>query len=152
MAILDVVPGFEVSVRVNGEPLKEYDDDEDVVAEKPGAIGEYQKARTICKYIEAMSNTEFTVHLTVGTSFNMDSPGLSTPIFIDGKCANEPGFFKQNYTASIQGNRILVPLVRIVEGVNSTAPGKIDQQFLKPFKFSHIDTSMYIFHRLYDEC
>lgn len=145
MAILDSIPGLDVSVCVDGAPLQEYDDDEELVSEKPGAIGEYQKARTVLKYVEAVSNAEFTVHITLGTSFNMDCPTLSNPISVDGKFAIEPCVRKQSYASSIHGNRVMTPVVRIVDGVHVAAPGKKDQQFIKPFKFSHIDTSMCIY-------
>ncbi|KAF8860115.1 hypothetical protein BDZ45DRAFT_649240 [Acephala macrosclerotiorum] len=141
MAILDKVPGLEVTFCVDGMPLEEYDDDEELTLGKPGAIGEYQVARTVSKYVEALSDKEFSINVKMDSSFSFDCPSIATPINVDGKLATAPVLIKANYATSLHGNRIVTPIVRKVDGVYVAAPGNDKQQFLKKFKFSPIDTT-----------
>ncbi|KAG9385459.1 hypothetical protein A1F94_005006 [Pyrenophora tritici-repentis] len=71
MAILSE-PGIEVAVIVNGQRLEEYDDDEE------------PRPKTVTKYIEAQSGTEF----AIATSFKPPFPtqcDIKTCLYIDGK-------------------------------------------------------------------
>jgi hypothetical protein len=57
MAITRASPGIQVEVLVEGEPLKEYDDeDEEVTADK------------VTKFIEAKSGSEFKIRWTITPS------------------------------------------------------------------------------------
>ncbi|KAG4430283.1 hypothetical protein IFR05_014230 [Cadophora sp. M221] len=129
MAILDRVPGLEVKVHINGQPAQEYDDDEDEQA-VPGAVGWYQAARTVRKYVESISDKEFLVQLSLDNSFKFDCPTLSCELSIDGKVVRSPVIYRkhqESFTLEIDG-------IKTSAGDGKTA-------LLKPFKFSKIETS-----------
>lgn len=149
MAVLDSLPGLTVSVCVDGQALNEFEDDEAVVSSKPGVIGEYQAARTVTKYIEAMSDKEFTVKILLDTGYRMDCGSLGLPISVDGIWANEPLMSKSN--TDVRGDLLLTPMTRVVEGSYVAAPGKPEEQFIKTFKFCKLETSnimLSIFRRI----
>jgi hypothetical protein len=145
MAILDKLPGIEVSIHVNGAPLPEYDDDDDddeLYEAIPGLAREWKDARTVCKYIEAATDTEFSIVISSDYAFGATSPGLTCPISMDGKRLVEP----------ILHGLLHRPIFRRhVEGINVDLPGgRGDQSLLKRFKFSKIETSRY--NSLISEC
>ncbi|KAI1740581.1 hypothetical protein F4680DRAFT_447905 [Xylaria scruposa] len=84
MAIHDDVPGIEVTVRCNGEPLHELEDpyahDKDDAADCPSTT----------KYIECVDDTEFDVSIEVGSDYQWGYRDhvLTVEIYIDGKHAN----------------------------------------------------------------
>ncbi|KAH7319175.1 hypothetical protein BKA65DRAFT_409663 [Rhexocercosporidium sp. MPI-PUGE-AT-0058] len=129
MAILERVEGLEVTVHIDGQPAQEYDDDEgeQVV---PGAVGWYQAARTIRKYVESISDKEFLVQLSLDKSFKFDCPTLRCDLSIDGKVVRTPLIYQNHqdsFTLRIDG-------IKTLAGDEKTA-------LLKPFKFSKIETS-----------
>ncbi|KUJ24191.1 uncharacterized protein LY89DRAFT_679393 [Mollisia scopiformis] len=133
MAILDAVPGLEVSVCVENTALEEYRDDE--------PVGVYQAARTVSKYVEAISNKAFTVKISLGKGFDFDCDCLSAEVYIDGKWAKCPLILKHRFNAHLRGNSVLKPITREAEGYSIAAPGNMGQEFIKPFKFCQIDTT-----------
>jgi hypothetical protein len=70
MAILDLVPGLEVTVCVDDHPLEEYNDDEEVEAQ-PGEAFQHQASRTVSKYVESITDKEFEIRCNVTSAFNM---------------------------------------------------------------------------------
>ncbi|PQE06594.1 hypothetical protein CJF31_00009722 [Rutstroemia sp. NJR-2017a BVV2] len=83
MAILDLLPDIEITVDVDKQPLKEYNDDDLQVV--PGEVGEYQASRTVSKYIEAVSGKDYCINMKVGSGYQRDCPTLSFELDIDGK-------------------------------------------------------------------
>ncbi len=89
MAVLDGLPGLEVLVCMDGQPLEEYDDDEEeAIADTP--IAEHQAAKTISKFVESVSEKEFSIRILLRSPFVMDYDSLKSPIYIDGKWCREP--------------------------------------------------------------
>lgn len=79
MAVSDDLPGVEVSIIQNGEPMLEREDD--TIAEE-----EY----TTTRYIEAESEQEFGVRLQVAKKSRYEGDALSCEIFIDGNRLRSP--------------------------------------------------------------
>jgi len=52
MAVLDGLPGLEVEIVVNGQPLKEYTD----------TFVDEEEAKTVIKYVEAVSGANFEIY------------------------------------------------------------------------------------------
>jgi hypothetical protein len=71
MAILTDVAGLRVEVHVNGAACKEYDDDED------------PPPKTVTKYIEAVTGSEFEIKYFFGRPFPTKY-GVESRIIIDG--------------------------------------------------------------------
>jgi len=142
MAILDSIPGLEVFVCVDDEPLQEYDDDGDDEGEvEHTQFAEYQGARTVGKFVESVSDKEFSIRINLETSYVMDCASLLFPIHIDGKRCWEPVLAKTYYAHSIQGSRVLSRVTINARGVRAVAPGIEEREFLQKFKFSKIDVS-----------
>lgn len=142
MAILKSLPGLEVTIRVDGKPLQEYDDDEEEEAEvEETPVAEYQAAKTVSKYVEVASDKEFLISITLWTSFKMDFEALMAPIKIDGKHVIEVAISKQDNAENIRGSRILHPLGLETKGASVPAPGNKGRELLRKFKFERIETS-----------
>ncbi|KAE9368742.1 hypothetical protein N431DRAFT_494137 [Stipitochalara longipes BDJ] len=141
MAVLDTLRGLDVSICIDGQPLKEYDDDEEEeVQETP--VAEYQAARTVRKYVESVSDKEFEVKIVLGTSFVMDYDCIMAPITIDGKRMIETVIVKARQGHIVRGSRFLSQVTRTVRGVTRPAPGANEQEFLRKFRFEKIGTTM----------
>jgi hypothetical protein len=63
MAIFPGLPGVEVTILINGMAVWEYDDDDEVDF-KPDELSQYQALKTISKYIESMTDEEFTIQVS----------------------------------------------------------------------------------------
>jgi hypothetical protein len=83
MAIFDLLPDIGVTVEVDKQPLKEYNDDDLEVV--PGKFGQYQASRTVAKYVEAVSGKEYSINVKVGSGYQRDCPTLGFSVKIDGK-------------------------------------------------------------------
>jgi len=125
MAIFDFLPGFEVTVNVDGEPLKEYNDNEDEII--PGEVGKYQASKTVAKYIELVTGKGFTIKLSVGHPYKMRDH-LSFTIMADGVCIDRFLLLKQTY--NIRGS-----WKEIVTGFTCKVAGRTSE---KPLKFAAI--------------
>ncbi|OBT84583.1 hypothetical protein VE02_06329 [Pseudogymnoascus sp. 03VT05] len=63
MAVIDAVPGVEVSICINAQPVREYEDADEVI---DGPLA----SETVVKYIEAISDAQFTINVTVHPTFD----------------------------------------------------------------------------------
>ncbi|KAK5250346.1 hypothetical protein LTR16_005983 [Cryomyces antarcticus] len=78
MAILEDVPGIEVAITVNGNDLKEYEED-DIVNEP----------KTVTKYIEATSGVNFGIRYSVARRFPMKGDCITFSMYLDNeKCGS----------------------------------------------------------------
>jgi hypothetical protein len=75
MVIPTFCPGVNIEIIVNGQPLVEYEDDD----EGPPA------PNTVTKYIEAQSEAHFAVRVAVGKAFHFPAGDLQVQITLDGK-------------------------------------------------------------------
>jgi hypothetical protein len=78
MAVLSDVPGLQVEILVQGQPLNEY---RDRAAKTSG--------RTVERYVEAQSGKQFEIRYIFEEQFPTDRP-ISTIVTIDGKAVDEP--------------------------------------------------------------
>ncbi|PPJ59205.1 hypothetical protein CBER1_03034 [Cercospora berteroae] len=97
MAINDVFPGIEVAVMVDGEPLQEYTE----AAFEP-------EEKTVTRYVEAKSNQNFTMRISVAEGTPMKGNCLTFYIHIDGKYAagaiiTSPSVQSQSHTRTVEG-------------------------------------------------
>ena len=72
-----ILKGIEASVIVDGKALTEYDD-EDTPDESSDHTGE------VSKYIEAVSDAEFSIGFTVPKSYKFEANALSFKLNLDG--------------------------------------------------------------------
>lgn len=77
MAVLDSLPGVEVTIWSEGSKLKEYDDDGDQVRQS-------WKHKTVSKYIESETDAAFYFKLQVGKPYEHDCDELGFAIILDG--------------------------------------------------------------------
>ncbi|TGO68181.1 hypothetical protein BELL_0843g00030 [Botrytis elliptica] len=135
MAVLDKLPGVEVTIRVNGVQAQEYDDDEDIEA-GPGRSGEYQALRTVSKYIEAIDGAEFSIVCTLLPKFKFRAPNLQADVSVDGNYSQgkiiapeEIGKSPTQFDGPINfhpiGNRSTVQKYRFSELLISSEEGRL---------------------------
>lgn len=115
MAIIDVLPGVEVTIVCDGEPIKEHTDED--LEEEP---------RTVIRYVEAKSDQNFGVSIKVkqGTTFLGET--LAFEIKVDGgfivhPTVSKPNCLRRDYIAIREGQ----PLPN----------GKV-----RPFQFTSLET------------
>ncbi|KAF2210148.1 hypothetical protein CERZMDRAFT_86456 [Cercospora zeae-maydis SCOH1-5] len=77
MAINDALPGIEIVITVDGEPLEEYIES----ASK-------QEPNTITRYVEAKSDQIFAIRITVAKGTPMKGDCLVFAIYVDGKLSD----------------------------------------------------------------
>ncbi|KXJ96433.1 hypothetical protein Micbo1qcDRAFT_170261 [Microdochium bolleyi] len=120
MAVISNVPGIRVTVRVNGEPLTEYDDPE----------GESNECGTVTKYIEATDGAEFTVVTEVLDDYNWDYKNheLGNRIYVDGKLMRAKQLRQSMSTKMLE-----------VSGTKEKLPNT-GQWMFRRFKFAPINT------------
>ncbi|KFZ08013.1 hypothetical protein V502_09600 [Pseudogymnoascus sp. VKM F-4520 (FW-2644)] len=83
MAVIDTLPGVDISISINGQSVKEY---EDAGEEAGGPLG----PKTVVKYIEAISDTEFAIKASVLPAFRVHRQSiydLAFQVDVDGKWA-----------------------------------------------------------------
>jgi len=78
MVIIDEVQGLNVEVLVNGQPLTEYDDDEETHDDTEG----FRKSTT--KYIEAVNDEVFIIRYTFSRTFTYKGTDLAIQVYVDG--------------------------------------------------------------------
>jgi hypothetical protein len=76
MAVAKSLPGVKVTVWSNGKQLKEY-------RNKTGSLGG-PVAKSVARFIEATSDTEFSFKIWVSSSFLLDCPNLLFNVYADG--------------------------------------------------------------------
>lgn len=69
------VPGVQVQICVDGEPLREYDDPND----------EELPYKTLLKYIEAISGAQLSIRFATDRSYPYRNLSLEAEIWLDGK-------------------------------------------------------------------
>lgn len=77
MAVLDALPGIEVEILVDGEPLKEYADE-----------GLEDDPKSVKCYIEAVTGKGFQVQLKVSKGTQITRQAMNFHTYVDGNFAN----------------------------------------------------------------
>lgn len=131
MAILDALPGVEVSILTNGQSVEEYVDADEVV---DGPLA----SKTVVKYIEAISDAEFTVKRTVLDSFRLHKQKVDDLLFqvkLDGKWA--AGSYWENAS-------LFAPDIYQIAGFyNRDATGR---STINHFKFAEVEIGQFAIH------
>ncbi|PVH81475.1 hypothetical protein DL98DRAFT_587389 [Cadophora sp. DSE1049] len=102
MALLESLPGVEVTVCVDGEALKEYNTENDIVTNK-NRVAARQKSRTITKYIEATTGKGFLVKIVVKAPYKMNCHNISFTVEVDGQYIKSHLMTKNNLAKDLNG-------------------------------------------------
>ncbi|EME38589.1 hypothetical protein DOTSEDRAFT_29615 [Dothistroma septosporum NZE10] len=102
MAIIDNLPGVEVTVVAGGTALEEYIDKD--TEEKP---------RTITRYVEAVSGQHFEVHINVAQGTKIKGDDLRFDIYMDGTRVDGPILSKSDIR---QGSAHKISAERVFSG------------------------------------
>jgi len=130
MAVLDLVPGLEVTVCVDGQLLEEYS--EDGYEEVPtGEVAQHKATRTVTRYIESTSEKEFVVHISAAKGFTMDCDGILWNIRTDGKLMDSPIFNKDLLYNRMSGDRLVTSIKKKILGFPFLT--ETGQQMLRKF-------------------
>lgn len=124
MAILD---HFEATIRVNGETAREYD-----AENKDGA-----KPATVVKYIEAISDAQFSFHFVLRRTYESKN-GLLVCLRVDGHRLGGMVLLQADTSATRSGGD------RAFErhSLRSTSNGKT---WKMPFKFSAVVSGLFLY-------
>ena len=117
MAIIYEVPGVEVQIVVNGDPLQEYQDRDADIAPKAAEC-----------YVEAHSNAQYEIHYSFQAPFPGNRP-VSMKVSVDGKDLDEP----------------MIRPSELFDPKGHTSYGPVSQQAMRwveqNYSFSEIDIS-----------
>ncbi|KFY08056.1 hypothetical protein V492_06572 [Pseudogymnoascus sp. VKM F-4246] len=125
MAVIDAVPGLEISVCINGQPVNEYEDSGEEI---DGPLA----SKTVVKYIEATSDTEFTIKGTVRPAFDehrQTRDDLFVSAMIDGKWVD-------GVCRDCTKNSEHIPWNVVLDGVRGNAAGR---GTIKAFTFTTVE-------------
>jgi hypothetical protein len=113
MAILDQIPGLEISIVVDGNDLLEYpDEDEDIQSLDLHSA----ESKTVRRFVESTSDKEFAILLKLVPPYIMDSESLIFKISIDGKRMTNQIITKSKKRSFFCGDIITGMVERLVEG------------------------------------
>lgn len=132
MAVIDAVPGVEVFVCVDAQPVKEYEDADEVI---DGPLA----SKTVVKYIEAISDTQFTIKVTVHPAFDehrRTRDDLLTIAKVDGRWVD--GRFRD---CAI--NKRFTPWNMLVEGMVNNEHGR---ETSSAFTFTTVEIGLFANH------
>lgn len=76
MAVHDNLPGIEVSVRMDGEKMKEYNAENEINHYDRKAFL-HQTAWSVTKFIESVEGSEFSVKIDIEKPYKLDCDALS---------------------------------------------------------------------------
>jgi hypothetical protein len=94
MAIIEGIPGLSVVVRVDGEPLVEYsNNDGENIGNSP--------TQTVIKYIEAITDKKFDVVINATKEFRFTSPQVAHHVLVDGILARSTMGSKSPYCCRV---------------------------------------------------
>lgn len=118
MAVIEALPGVEVTIEVDGQPLREYSDADSDEAENP---------RTVIRYVEDQNDQVFRIACTVTPRFKFEGDLVCFPSRVDG----------QEFHSKVIKERHVLESSKTVyrEGYRPT------QESLKRFTFNAIELS-----------
>jgi len=104
MAVIDDIAGLKVEIVVGGQPLPEYDDDEDY--EGNDAM---RGQNSTSKYVEAISHAKFSIKYTFDSTFPYRVDDMAIAVYVDGKYVDSHvrryAEFQHGYIAIFTGHR-----------------------------------------------
>ena len=132
MAIHGDLEGIEVTICIDGQPVTEYETDNDEIEHSQPLVKLHQANVTVTNYIEAITNKEFSIKVEIRPPYKFDCPTLTFQIMIDGN---------HIYTNSIRSSQLETTgaYAGAAQGLFSGTPGETG--LLNKFKFSKIVTS-----------
>ncbi len=138
MAILD---DFTAQVVVDGEPLKEYDDDDEETDgdSEDDDITEWRNIfhhASVSKYIESISNARFKIMVKVSPAWEFDSDFISFDLFLDGQYVTnvlcEKGYTDNETIDAVTVSSPTGPLLKQFIFCE-IKPCEFDSRFWRPF-------------------
>lgn len=134
MAIATLYPGITASILIAGRPTYEHPDlDEPSIENFDPAVSEYQTRRLTSKYIEAVTDNEFTIKLTFGPP---DSRGMDSKVRFYVKVDGKENWEATAARPSVEKNGGMWE-----EEVEGVKVGKAHGCRLMKFRFAEIKTS-----------
>lgn len=145
MAVIQPLPGLKVSVCIGDKPVQEYadDDENEPNANLSRVVADWQAARTVSRYIESISDTEFSIEIILESPFKFDCPSLLVEVLIDGKRMDAPLFTRKGNGPYKDGCFVIKSMLIVSKVMTSPCPGRSDQMFIQNYKFAKIETRKY---------
>lgn len=131
MAIHGELPSIKVTVEVDGVPLTEHPDSNDVFKHNDPLVRAHQSRCTVSNYVECTTGKYFAVRLSIGSTYKWDCPSISFDIFVDGKCFWRGVFYRKTHENK--------DYTHLVEGPVTGSTGEAG--ILRRMKFTAIQTS-----------
>ncbi|KFY49060.1 hypothetical protein V495_00779 [Pseudogymnoascus sp. VKM F-4514 (FW-929)] len=126
MAVIDTVPGVEVSILINGQPVEEYVDSGEEI---DGPLA----SKTVVKYIEAISDAEFIIKASALSAFyqhRKTKDDILVGVEIDG--ARVRGCFQRHAKSKKSA-----PWSKIIEGASGL--NGAGRRTISAFKFTAVE-------------
>ena len=117
MAILDALPGIEVTIESQDSTLAEYQDDAEWAQRAGRAKYNVGADKWVSTYVECTSDANFLLRFSMKSPFQLDSERLSFGVTIDGKPIAQIGFDKSE--GAVQTTKLSTSCERV--GTNERA-------------------------------
>lgn len=123
MAINEALPGVEVDITVDDEPLHEHIE-----------AGFKEESKTVTRYVQAKSDQKFAVRIKLAKGTRMKGHCLVFEIYVDGKLAHDPlvdwyNVRDRSHTRIVRGHYLSPSIVQPFrfESLEQVSDGKIFQ-------------------------
>ncbi|KAE9368745.1 hypothetical protein N431DRAFT_347853 [Stipitochalara longipes BDJ] len=131
MAVHKDLVGLEAKVCIEGQSLKEYHTSNREIIHTEHAVRRHHSQWTVTKYIEAKTNKEFTLKLSMKSPFFMNCPRLNLHIHVDGQPVYNFVWLRHLYDLN-RGEEF------VFKGPEST---ENNVAIRRPMKFTRIETT-----------
>lgn len=133
MAILEVLPGIEVVICIDGQPLKEYPADEEKLKANETTATERLAALTVSNFVESTDDKEFAVRVRIKEHYAFTSPKIGFQTVVDGTHI-QTLIIGPDLRDLFQNDKI-----HWLEGIYKGSDG--NKGYVRPMKFVNIKTS-----------
>ena len=137
MAIQTDLPGVEITISVDEQPLKEYDTKNDPSNSDNPTVVKHLEQCTVTKFVESANDKEFLVQIALGHPYKIDCDALEVDVEVDGTWIDNVLLQKEVYELLHTSTEESEPWIETICGPRSGIKGNI----VKPMKFSKFETS-----------
>jgi hypothetical protein len=130
IAVHDDIESIGVAVRMNGQDIREYETENDDSTHDVAAVRDHEDRWTVTKYIESVTDANFSIKLLVHPEYHATSPKLGFNVWVDGVVVRELHVAEQHFKTSTWQYEI--------DGAISMQ--RSGNSALHKFKFSKIET------------
>ncbi|KAK0118014.1 hypothetical protein ONS95_012325 [Cadophora gregata] len=111
MAVLDILPGIEVVVCVDDEPLAEIATENDEIQHPDPTVIEDQKGCTKTNYVQSTTGKTFTIYIKASDPYDLKDTDLIFHVEVDGNFIKAPLLLQADYEDKFWDDEVEGPVI-----------------------------------------